>query len=390
MWKDDVFGLLRLARDTLSLRKIMDTKTQHGYLILADISGYSSFVANSELEHSHDILSELLEVILKHITTIFTLSKLEGDAIFAYASEEKLRRGETLLELIESTYAAFKDQQEAIHRRTTCQCNACRNIPSLDLKFMAHHGDYIIQSIGGHREMVGTDVNLIHRLLKNHVADADGWRGYALFTDQALSHVGLKPEGLQEMSETYDIGEVKIFVANLNDRYQALRDLRRVVVDRSEADLIYEFDYPAPPPVVWDWLNDPHKRLKWEYADRHMFPIFLPRGRTDAGAVNHCLHGSNVTMIETVLDWRPFDYFTVTQDVPQAVLMKITFQLLPTATGTRLVYICSLQPQIPVPLPAGLKLAAVKSELDKLKVKESYEKIAQLVIQENQGASGAT
>jgi hypothetical protein len=351
----------------------MDTKTQHGYLILADISGYSSFVAKSELEHAHDILSELLELILKHITTIFTLSKLEGDAIFAHASEDKLKRGETLLELIESTYAAFKDQQEAIRRRTTCQCNACRNIPSLDLKFMAHHGDYIFQSIGGTREMVGTDVNLIHRLLKNHVADVSGWRGYALFTDQALSHVGLKPDGLQAMSETYDIGEVKIFVTNLKDRYQTQRDLRRVIVDRSEADLIYEFDYPAPPPIVWDWLNDPHKRLKWEYADRHMFPIFLPKGRTNVGAVNHCLHGSNVAMVETVLDWRPFDYFTVTQDVPQAVIMTITFQLLPTATGTHLIYTCSLQPQIPLPMPASIKLTAVKSELDKLKIKEAYE-----------------
>ena len=368
----------------------MDTKTQHGYLILADVSGYSTFVIQSELEHAHDILSELLELILKRITTIFTLSKLEGDAIFAYASEEKLKRGETLFELIESTYTAFKDQQEAIRRRTTCQCNACRNIASLDLKFMVHHGDFIFQRIGGYHEMVGTDVNLIHRLLKNHVADVSGWRGYALFTEQALSRIWLRPEGLQEMSETYEIGEVKIFVTNLNERYQTLRDLRRVIVDPSEADLIYEFDYPAPPPIVWDWLNDPHKRLKWEYADRHMFPIFKPKGRTNVGAVNHCLHGNNVAMVETVLDWRPFDYFTVTQDVPNAVLMTITFQLLPTSTGTHLIYTCRLQPKIPLPMLARMKLAAVKSELDKLKVKEAYEKIAQLVIQENQAASGST
>ena len=254
------------------------------------------------------------------------MSKLEGDAIFAYAPGEKLARGETLLELIQSTYAAFKDRQEAVRRRTTCQCNACRNIPSLDLKFMAHYGEYIFQSISGYHEMVGTDVNLIHRLLKNHVADETGWRGYALFTERALLQVGLKPDGLQEMNETYDIGDVKVFVTDLKEQYQTQRDLRRMVIDRSEADLLYEFDYPAPPPVVWDWLNDPEKRVKWEYADRHMFPFFLPRGRTAAGAVNHCLHGKNLTMIETVLDWRPFDYFTVNQDVLQTVLMTVTFQ----------------------------------------------------------------
>jgi uncharacterized protein YndB with AHSA1/START domain len=364
----------------------MDTKTQSGYLILADISGYSSFVAASELEHAHDILSDLLEVVLKHLTPVFTLSKLEGDAIFAYAPGEKLARGETLLELIESTYAAFRDRQDAIRRRTTCQCNACRNIPSLDLKFMSHYGDFIIQSISGYHEMVGTDVNLIHRLLKNHVAGATGWRGYALFTGRALMQVGLKPDGFQEMHETYDIGEVKIFVTDLRERYQTQRDLHRVIVDRSEADLLYEFDYPAPAPVVWDWLNDPQKRVQWEYAGRHMFPIFMPKGRTAAGAVNHCLHGKNLAMIETVLDWRPFDYFTVTQDVLQAVLMTITFQLQPTPTGTHMLYLCRLQPQIPLPMPASLKLASVKSELDKLKVKEAYQKIAQLVIQENQAA----
>ena len=55
--------------------------------------------------------------------------------------------------------------------------------------------------------------------------------------------------------------------------------------------------------------------------------------------------------------------------------------MLPTETGTRMTYICSLKPQIPLPMPASLKLAMVKSELDKLKVKEAYEKIAQLVVQ---------
>ena len=143
----------------------------------------------------------------------------------------------------------------------------------------------------------------------------------------------------------------------------------------------------APPPIVWDWLNDLQKRLKWEYADRHMFPILMPKGRTTVGAVNHCMHGKDLSMIETVLDWRPFDYFTVTQDVLQAVLMTITFQLQPTETGTHMIYICSLKPQLPLPMPESLQLAAIKRELKKLKVKEAYEKIAQLVIQENQAAS---
>ena len=314
------------------------------------------------------------------------MSKLEGDAIFAYAAEEKLRRGETLFELIESTYGAFKDQQEAIRRRTTCTCNACRNIPSLDLKFMAHHGDYFFQSIGGQHEMIGTDVNLIHRLLKNHVAEATGWRGYALFTDQALAQVGLKLAGLQEMSESYDIGAVKIFVTDLSQRYKALREQRRVFVERDEADLIYEFDYASPPALVWDWLNDPHKRLLWEFGNRHMFPIFMPQGRTAASAVNHCVHGQNVSMVETVLDWRPFDYFSVTQTIPQGV-MKITSQLIPTGNGTHLVLTERMQMDLPVALPDRLRRSIVRVLANILKIKAAYARIGPLIVQENQAQS---
>ncbi|HKY56401.1 MAG TPA: DUF2652 domain-containing protein, partial [Anaerolineales bacterium] len=154
-------------------------ETQRGYLLLADISGYTSYVASTELTHSQDILSELLELIIDRIKPLMTIAKIEGDAVFAYTSETKITRGEAIFELIESTYVAFRSRREAAHRRTTCTCNACRNIPSLDLKFIIHHGDYFVQDIAGIKELVGSDVNLIHRPLKNHVSESTGWRAYA-------------------------------------------------------------------------------------------------------------------------------------------------------------------------------------------------------------------
>ena len=168
-------------------------ETQHGYLLLADISGYTSYVASTELTHSQDILSELLELIIERFKPLLIIAKIEGDAVFAYAPETKIARGEAVLELIESTYVAFRSRRDAAHRRTTCTCNACRNIPNLDLKFIAHHGDYFVQDIAGIKELVGSDVNLIHRLLKNHVSEAKGWRAYALFTEQSLHHNDVGP-----------------------------------------------------------------------------------------------------------------------------------------------------------------------------------------------------
>ena len=313
-------------------------KTQHGYLVLADISGYTSFVAATELEHSQEILTELLELIVGRFQPLLAISKLEGDAVFGYAPDAKVPRGETLLELVESTYLAFRDRREAAHRRTTCTCNACRAIPTLDLKFIVHHGDYIAQRVSGIHELIGSDVNLIHRLLKNHVAEATGWRAYALFTEAALACMGVRPAGMHAQAESYEhLGEVQAHSLDLYARYKELTDARRMFVSPDEADLALTLEYPAPPPVVWEWLNDPQRRTqvsphtRWRAGER-------PGGRTGAGVRNHCAHGQGES-VETILDWRPFEYVTA-EHVEGKLIMTDTHHLEPIAggSGTRLRY----------------------------------------------------
>ena len=324
----------------------MERMTQHGYLVLADISGYSTYVAKTELEHAHEVLSELLELIVGRLTAVLTLGKLEGDAVFAYVPKAKVSRAETLLELIETTYVAFQDRLQAIRRHTTCECNACRALPSLDLKFIAHHGDYIVQNVAGIHELVGTDVNLVHRLLKNHVSGVTGWRGYALFTEQCLSHMDVKPEGMHAQAETYDIGEVQTYSINLLTRYEALIDTRRVFITPEEADMVYTQELPGPPPIAWDWLNDPHKRLLWEGLT--IVPQKMPGGRSGVGTRNHCVHGKGYS-IHTVLDWRPFDYFTI-EMAPSSTskfAVRRTSRLVPVNGGTRLHYYFKFYPPAP-------------------------------------------
>ena len=70
----------------------MNAATQHGYLILADISGYTAYLAGTELEHAHEILTDWLEVIVGRFQTALTISKLEGDAVFGYVPEAKMER----------------------------------------------------------------------------------------------------------------------------------------------------------------------------------------------------------------------------------------------------------------------------------------------------------
>ena len=167
----------------------MERKTQTGYLLLADITGYTSFVAQTEIEHADIALSYLLETIVEKLSDLLTISKLEGDAVFAYVEESSLEEAKRLLELIDNTYLAFRDKALTLFQGSTCPCRACRALPTLDLKFMVHHGDFIVQQVAGIRDLMGTDVNLIHRLLKNQVVESTGWKGYALFTNPVLDRM---------------------------------------------------------------------------------------------------------------------------------------------------------------------------------------------------------
>ena len=54
-------------------------------LVIADISGYTSYLAGVELDHAQDILADLLDTVVTAFRPTFRLAKLEGDAAFVYA-----------------------------------------------------------------------------------------------------------------------------------------------------------------------------------------------------------------------------------------------------------------------------------------------------------------
>jgi hypothetical protein len=356
----------------------MNTQIQHGYLMLADISGYSGYLAGVELDHAHEILKELIELIVAHCRPLLTIAELEGDAVFAYAPLARVPRGETLLELIEATYVAFRDHLEAMRRRTTCTCRACQGMSTLDLKFITHHGSYILQDMAGVTKLVGTDINLAHRLLKNHVKDNTGWRAYALFTDAVLDHMDCRPTDLHIYVEEYDLGRVQTHVYDLHPRYRELTEARHVVVAPDAAHAVYVVECAAPRPVVWEWLNDPRYRLQWQKI--HIEPALRPLGRTAPGATNHCVHGKQLAMIEAVLDWRPFEYFTVLQK-SLALLMPmnltLTYRLEPLTDDARTrLTVCA---QVALRGPLRLPSRAARAILKMLAFERDYHRLAELL-----------
>jgi uncharacterized protein YndB with AHSA1/START domain len=310
----------------------MDSEIQQGYIVLADISGFTSFMEETEITHSSNILRNLMELIIKHFTPTLDLAEVEGDAVFAYAPDHRVSRGELLFEIIEVTYTAFRDRQRTMEHNATCPCKACRSISNLGLKFITHHGDYVLQEVAGKTKPVGSSVNTAHRLLKNNVGSSTGWSSYALFSQASLEQMDIHPVEVHDSQESYEhIGEINTSSINLDERYQELIKQRQIFLSADEADISVPHEFAASPSLLWDWLNDPHKRTRWVKGSRWEAKE-RPKGRTGPDAQNHC---SNSNMHEQILDWRPFNYYTVNLSMgSQNVLM--TCEIEPTSVGSHL------------------------------------------------------
>jgi Protein of unknown function (DUF2652) len=84
-----------------------------------------------------------------------------------------------------------------------CTCAACSSISGLELKFVMHHGGYVVQSIAGHQRILGPEVTVAHLLLKNHVRDVIDRSAYALMTASAVAHLELPLSRAHVITEEY-------------------------------------------------------------------------------------------------------------------------------------------------------------------------------------------
>jgi hypothetical protein len=285
----------------------MDT----GYLLISDITGYTAFLTGSELDHANAILKSFFETLLARHTLPLRVTKLEGDAIFAYLPDGQVYASQAILDAIQSLYAGFRMAQESMRLNTTCTCRACRNIPNLDLKFFIHYGEYIVQSLGGSIELSGPDVILIHRLLKNTVTERTGLRAYALFTQAACGKINAPDfeAGLLPHSEHYEyLGETHCRLFDLHAFWEAEKDSRQARVTPGEAEFTLNYHLPAPPAVIWDLMTNPQTRVQIMHA-ASMNISERQAGRIGPGSTYHCDHGTDVTR-QQILSWQPFELLT--------------------------------------------------------------------------------
>lgn len=309
-----------------------------GYFIITDISGYTAFLAQSELEHAQEIITTLFDTQLEQIKPPLIVSNFQGDAILSYVPEGSFIEEQTLIERLEQIYFAFSRKIETMHFNTTCTCKACENMLNLDLKIFVHYGDYLIQKLRDKEELMGSDVILLHRMTKNQVVEKTGIKAYALFSKAAKEALKLEKwcSDLADHFETYEhVGDVDLSVHCLKKAWEKEKETNRTMVSAEEAWVSIIADVEAPPHIVWDYVNRPELKIRWLEFDKAERIDDL-QGRAGVGTKMHCAHG-DMNIYETAISWKPFDYVTHYQTgFGEIYNYYLTYSFTATPTGTKL------------------------------------------------------
>ncbi len=317
--------------------------TASGHLLIADISGYTRYLTTSELEHAQGVLSSLMELLIDRTLPPLRVAGLEGDAVFSYGIAGGALGGQTLVEMIEDTYVSFRRAIEQMVMNTTCKCNACANISTLDLKFFVHHGTFSVSPLRGKDELVGPAVIEVHRLLKNQITESTGIRAYTAYTTQAVAALGLDgfTTSLTEHAETYpDLGTITLWVQDMHPVWETRRDEMRIGISPDDVLVRIEGELPVPLAAAWEVLLQPRYRALLLHVQRQEAGG-LEEGRITDGSVFTCYHGTRITT-QTVIAWHPLERM-ITEDTTPVPGARVLFELAlqPNGVDTTLTILCS-------------------------------------------------
>jgi len=283
------------------------SRLDEGALVLADISGYSAFVAQTEIDHSWEILHELLDTMVRSVEGRLDVSQVEGDCILFISGLTELE----VLEALETTFVSFHRRLRDMRTVTTCPCEACANIDMLKLKFVVHRGSYSRQRLGSIEQLHGTDVIVAHRLLKNKVPSKE----YVLVTDAVLGRLPVdRASRFAPYSEDYDVGAISGGYEEIAHLWEAAQATERKRVLPEEALLDSPVTVDASVDVISERMLRPDFMKLYMHADR--LDAFEGARGADLGTEYHCHHGQGMLSVLRVVSIDPNREVTVVSTSP--------------------------------------------------------------------------
>ncbi len=240
---------------------------QNGLLFIPDISGFTKFINDTEIDHSQHIIKELIEVVIDANMINLQVSEIEGDAVLFY----RFGNVPTAFDIAEQTkkmFIEFHKYLKIIERDRVCHCGACSSASGLTLKILVHFGDVRISEIKGHKKLAGKSVILAHRLLKNDISGNE----YLLMTEEYYSRLQVgEPESQFNWDKVHKTQTEYEHLGNVEYYYIMLSDLREFVpaVDPAPKPQKYpdpvkvEVQIGAPMHLIYSIIINLEERIRW-------------------------------------------------------------------------------------------------------------------------------
>jgi len=191
---------------------------ERALLLIADIGGYTEYMRSHRmsLAHAEVNTARLLEKVIDAAPG-FDLIEIEGDAAFLSRRADNLDGDATVAATTQAAvgmHRAFHLERQHV-ASNLCPCDGCVQANNLKLKFVAHIGEVAIQTIRQRRKLVGIDVILVHRLLKNPVQAPE----YLLFSEELYrSGEAALTDPVHEVSQHLEgIGPVRTYFVDIED-----------------------------------------------------------------------------------------------------------------------------------------------------------------------------
>ena len=251
-----------------------------GLLFIPDISGFTRFVNETEIEHTRMIIQELLESLINSNQIGLEISEIEGDAILFYRFGEPPAL-EEIYQQVEKMFCDFHSHLIAYDRRRFCYCAACNSAIDLSLKVITHYGEFTGYHVQNFNKLIGKDIIVAHQLLKNDIDQHEYW----LVTQSLTS--GIAPIDMKEWmkwnssAKITENGEIPFHYTQLS----ALKDLL-VTDNEPPADLSDKVrmvsvsrEFDADILTLFHTTGDFNYRSRWREGVTSVEEVdhFLPR-----------------------------------------------------------------------------------------------------------------
>ena len=152
-------------------------------LCIPDISGFTRFMAENDIEFTRKIIPPLIRTIINSNKLKMSVGEIEGDAVFFYRFGTLPTLNELVMQCHEF-YTSFNAQLFSLLEEYGDDFQKRISSNKLSLKVVLHAANIFSTQIEGITKLIGEDMVLVHKLLKNSVPEME----YMLLTDKLLDN----------------------------------------------------------------------------------------------------------------------------------------------------------------------------------------------------------